>query len=167
MDVSYTSFGGHPGGQSLAIWLQSVFCDYPAIVSVLHVLKTIAMLGSPRLVQLLKLGVPFLVVVWLLGSVVTHKSAYGDLVRQFQDEKELFISDFLKHEIDGDFDGHAIAELCASKKWTPGLILSCQPAPGGGVGQIKNAHLSCIRFAMEMGGEDTIQLPLVSRAHRH
>jgi hypothetical protein len=110
------------------------------------------MLTSPRLLQLLKIVVPFVVAVWLLASTISYRTAYDGLTRHFQDEKELFISDFLSHEIDGPFDGQPIAELCASKQWTPGLFLSCDP-PAGGFGQVRNAHLNCVRFAMEMGGE--------------
>jgi hypothetical protein len=110
------------------------------------------MLTSPRLFQLLKIIVPFLVAVWLLGSIISYRTAYNGVARHFQDEKGLFISDFLGHEIDGPFDGQPIAKLCAKRQWTAGLFLSCDP-PAGGFGQVRNAHLNCIRFAIEMGGE--------------
>lgn len=110
------------------------------------------MLMPPRFLQLLKAVAPFLLTIWLLGRFVSYQSAYGGVIRQFKDERELFVSDFLQHEIDGAFDGRGISELCSSRQWTPGLILSCQPVPGG-IGQVKNAHLNCVRLAIEMGGE--------------
>lgn len=110
------------------------------------------MLASPRLAQLVKLAIPFLVTLWLLRSAISSRSAYEGVVRHFQDEKEAFLADFLRHEVDGDFDGHGIAELCAAKPWIPNVILSCDP-PAGGPAVVKNAHLNCIRMAMEMGGE--------------
>ncbi|KAK4454658.1 Ppx/GppA phosphatase family-domain-containing protein [Podospora aff. communis PSN243] len=110
------------------------------------------MLTSPRLFQFLKITAPFLVAVWLLGSIISFRGAYNGVVRHVKDEKELFISDFLGHDIDGPFDGQPIAELCARKQWNLGLFLSCDP-PAGGFGRVRNAHLNCIRFAIEMGAE--------------
>ncbi|KAK0734002.1 hypothetical protein B0T26DRAFT_633050 [Lasiosphaeria miniovina] len=110
------------------------------------------MLGSSGVLRLVKFAALLLIVVWCLGSFVSYESTYNGLVRTFKDGKHLFVSDFLAQEIDGDFDGRAISALCASKQWTPGLILSCDPTPGG-IGQVRNAHLTCIRFAMEMGAE--------------
>ncbi|KAK5657059.1 hypothetical protein OQA88_3586 [Cercophora sp. LCS_1] len=108
------------------------------------------MLGSPRLLQLVKFAILFLFAVWLLKSAVSYRSTYEGVARHFQDEKESFIADFLSHEVDGEFDGHDIAELCAAKPWEPNLILSCDP-PAGGLVAVKNAHLNCLRIAMEMG----------------
>ncbi|KAK0731620.1 hypothetical protein B0H67DRAFT_597472 [Lasiosphaeris hirsuta] len=110
------------------------------------------MFGSPRVFQIVKIAAPFLLAVWFLGYVISYKSAYNGVVRQFKDERDLFLSDFLEHEVDGSLDGRGIAELCAGKRWSPGLMLSCEP-PSGGIGQVKNAHLNCIRFAIEMGAE--------------
>ncbi|KAK3329046.1 hypothetical protein B0H66DRAFT_11538 [Apodospora peruviana] len=112
------------------------------------------MLDSSNVSQLLKYALPLLITVWTLKYLFSHEATYTvtDVTRKFKDQKELFISDFLEHEIDGNIDGTGIAELCASKRWTPGLILTCDPAPGG-IGMVKNAHLNCIRFAIEMGAE--------------
>ncbi|KAK3943661.1 hypothetical protein QBC46DRAFT_27776 [Diplogelasinospora grovesii] len=120
------------------------------------------MLGSSTVFQLLKIFAPLVLLLWSLGYFISYDSTYAEVVRKFKDEKGLFVSDFLEHEIDGEFDGSGIADLCASKQWTPGLILSCDPAPGG-VGQVKNAHLNCIRFAMEMGAE--LVMPQIIKRH--
>lgn len=109
------------------------------------------MLASSQLFNLLKFAVPLIVITWTLAYFTTSPSTYREYLRKFKDEKQLFISDFLEHEIDGQFDGSSITELCKRKTWTPGLFLSCD-SPAGGVSIVKNAHLNCIRFAIEMGG---------------
>jgi len=115
------------------------------------------MLDSSNVSRLLKYALPLLITVWTLKYLFSSESAYTNVTRKFKDEKELFISDFLEHEIDGELDGTGIAELCGNKEWTPGLMLSCDPVPGG-VGLVKNGHLNCIRFAIEMGGESLVVL---------
>jgi hypothetical protein len=109
------------------------------------------MLASSQLFGLLKFALPAIVVVWTLAYLYTTPSTYREFTRKFKDEKDLFISDFLEHEVDGKFDGSSIAELCSRKTWTPGLFMSCDSPPGG-LGIVKNAHLNCIRLAIEMGG---------------
>lgn len=113
------------------------------------------MISSFRLFTWLKIGGPIIALFWFAAYFTNSSSHYTEVLRKFQDEKKLFISDFLDHEIDGEFDGSGIAELCNKKQWTKDLILSCD-SPAGGVGNVKNAHLNCIRFAMEMGGTHQI-----------
>ncbi|KAB5536650.1 hypothetical protein GE09DRAFT_1140763 [Coniochaeta sp. 2T2.1] len=110
------------------------------------------MLASTQLFSVLKFALPTIVIIWTLAYFTTSPSTYSEFSRKFKNEKELFVSDFLEHEIDGRFDGSSIAELCKSKTWTPGLFLSCD-SPAGGVGTVKNAHLNCFRLAIEMGAE--------------
>ncbi|KAK0748103.1 hypothetical protein B0T21DRAFT_279380 [Apiosordaria backusii] len=110
------------------------------------------MLSSPRLVYLLKFAGPALILVWLIGYLISDRPAYDNVVRQFRSERDLFIADFLDNEVGGQLDGTSISELCASKTWTPGLMISCDPQSGG-FGQVKDAHLNCIRFAIEAGAE--------------
>ncbi|KAK4166295.1 hypothetical protein QBC43DRAFT_257708 [Cladorrhinum sp. PSN259] len=111
------------------------------------------MLHNARLVQLAKLGIPILLVIWVLGYMTSSREAYNTIVKtHFKSEKDKFISGVLDYDIGGNFDGSGIADVCAHKTWTPGLILSCVPVDGG-FGKVKNAHLNCIRFAIEMGAE--------------
>ncbi len=119
------------------------------------------MLDSTRSRQALKLTVPALLLIWAFAYLNNYESTYHAVLRTFKDQKSVFVADFLEHEIDGQFDGSGLAALCASKTWTPNLFLSCDPAPGG-VGQVKNAHLTCIRLAIEMGGPSSAFRPLPS-----
>lgn len=114
------------------------------------------MLDSSRMFRALKyltLVLLFLVAIPILNRPSTREK-YTEILRSFKDEKRLFIADFLENEVDGRFDGTELAKLCKSKKWRPAdkaIVLSCQPMPGG-IGEVKNGHLHCIRFAIEIGG---------------
>lgn len=99
----------------------------------------------------LRIGIPTVILVWCT-AYLTGKSTYTEFLRSFRDERELFVADFLEHEVDGAFDGTGIASLCRNKTWTKDLVLTCTPVPGG-LGEVKNGHLHCIRIAMELGGQ--------------
>ncbi|KUI67431.1 hypothetical protein VM1G_02611 [Cytospora mali] len=123
------------------------------------------MLDSSRLFRILKYLVLILLIFFAIPFLnrPSTRERYTELLRNFKDEKRLFIADFLDNEIDGTFDGRELAELCAGKRWRPedeGLILSCQPVPGG-IGEVKNGHLQCIRFAIEIGAQ--LVLPRITR----
>lgn len=66
-------------------------------------------------------------------------------------QKGQFVQAILDNEIDGDFDPKAFRKLCASKKWNEQLIFVCG-APQGGLGNIRNVFLTCVRYAIEAGG---------------
>ena len=63
----------------------------------------------------------------------------------------VFINDFLNHDVSGPFIGDGLSDLCSAKKWTPGLLLTCDAVPGG-MADVKNGILTCIRVAIEIGG---------------
>jgi hypothetical protein len=110
------------------------------------------MIDSARLFTFLKFIVPAAVFILSLAYLSGGpKTTYNTFLRQFRTEKKAFVVDFLENEIDGHFDGAPIRHVCDSRKWTPGFILSCGPQHGG-VGEVKNAHLHCVRIAMELGG---------------
>ncbi|WQF78114.1 Putative GDP-fucose protein O-fucosyltransferase [Colletotrichum destructivum] len=108
------------------------------------------MITSTSMSQLVKFAGPFILILWSIWYLGISRQHVQTLTRPFRNQRELFIKDFLEHEIDGRFDGAAIESLCASKKWTPGLIMSCDAVPGG-IGDVRNAHLHCLRFAIEAG----------------
>lgn len=114
------------------------------------------MLDSSRLFRILKYSVLVLLFVFIVAFLdgPSYRERYAEVLRSFKDEKRLFMTDYLENEIDGKFDGSELAKLCARKTWHPehqALILSCEPVPGG-IGEVKNGHLQCIRFAIEIGG---------------
>lgn len=117
------------------------------------------MLVSSRLFRIVKYVAAVLVLLVLVLPYLREHSSrvrgqYDEILRSFQDEKKLFIADLLENEVGGDFDGAELASLCASRPWYPddrAIVLTCEPVPGG-LGGVKNGQLSCIRFAIEIGG---------------
>lgn len=69
--------------------------------------------------------------------------------------KQEFIQDVISHEVDGPMNLAPLTELCSATDWQPGLIVKCQPVPGG-IGNIRNMFLNCIRFALEAGGSSFV-----------
>lgn len=74
------------------------------------------------------------------------------------DDKATFIQAFLDHEIDGPFDPEPIQKVCASKKWNDNLTIVCG-APQGGIGNVRNVFLTCLRYAIEAGGWSPALVP--------
>jgi hypothetical protein len=68
------------------------------------------------------------------------------------DKKEAFVDSALRTEIDGPFSNRTLVELCRSREWTAGLIFKCE-AVDGGIGNVRNMLLNCVRYAIEAGGE--------------
>ncbi|CAL3973213.1 unnamed protein product [Diplocarpon coronariae] len=64
--------------------------------------------------------------------------------------KAKFIQDAANWEIEGPFDDAPLRELCSTKEWTPGLTFRCDAAFGG-VGNVRNMFLTCIRYTIEAG----------------
>lgn len=118
------------------------------------------MVGSSRIFHLTRYLLASIVFLYLVFPYLRSHSPeyvreqYADILRSFQDEKKLFVADFLANDVGGEMDGSALAKLCASKTWIPPsqpVVLSCDPVPGG-IGEVKNGQLNCIRFAIEIGG---------------
>ncbi|OAA64224.1 hypothetical protein SPI_02871 [Niveomyces insectorum RCEF 264] len=113
------------------------------------------MLESYRLVHYLRFFFAGSFVLWVFVHFVADRehSRYAGLFRQFRSEKDVFVDEFLRNDVEGAaFNGTGIGDLCASKTWTKGLVLTCEAVPGG-VADVKNGVLNCIRIAIEMGAE--------------
>ena len=114
------------------------------------------LLDTARLVRIAKYLAPALLLLYFLSDLEENqvRDRYSEVLRSFKNEKKLFVSDLLENEVDGRFEGAELARLCTDKEWRPedeGLILTCAPMPGG-IGEVKNGLLHCIRFAIEIGG---------------
>ncbi|ETS87684.1 hypothetical protein PFICI_01512 [Pestalotiopsis fici W106-1] len=110
------------------------------------------MISSTRVSSLLKILVAFVIFIWSLWYFEFATPDYRKVVGHFKSEKADHLDHYLQHEVGAPFDGEAIAALCANRTWTKGLIFHCDAVPGG-IGEVRNAHLNCIRFAMEAGAE--------------
>jgi hypothetical protein len=66
-------------------------------------------------------------------------------------QKQVFVNTATQTTVDGPFDNTAIKNLCASRNWTEGLITQCG-TPQGGVSNVRNVFLNCVRYSIEAGG---------------
>ncbi len=83
----------------------------------------------------------------------------ADFQQWRKSEKDIFIEKALNTSIDGEYDGRALSDLCRKKEWKEGLIFSCEGLEGG-LGNVRNIFLSCVRYAIESGGK-TASLPIL------
>lgn len=67
-------------------------------------------------------------------------------------KKALFVAKAVDVEVDGPFDNSTLVEMCASTQWREGLMFYCQP-PEGGIANVRNLLLQCIRYSIDAGGE--------------
>ena len=88
-------------------------------------------------------SVPYKIIDALPGA---HSEPSAEL-----DDKEAFTRAFLGSEIDGPWDPKPIQKLCVDTKWEEGLTFVCE-APQGGVGNVRNVFLNCVRYAIQAGG---------------
>jgi hypothetical protein len=86
--------------------------------------------------------------------------------------KEAFVKTAIQTPIEEPLDNGSIRDLCGNKTWTDGLVFECD-SPQGGVGNVENFFMNCVRFAIEAGGTSKsyqhqairltqFQLPLLS-----
>jgi hypothetical protein len=82
----------------------------------------------------------------------TWPSVEGNKEDYVGQDKDTFIREAAAWEIDGEYNDGPLRDLCSGKEWQPGLIFKCDDAFGG-VGNIRNIILTCIRYAIEAGGK--------------
>lgn len=78
------------------------------------------------------------------STLINNVNAYH---RQPPTEEALFVAETLKEV---PVNAHPIQLVCAEKEWTPGLVFTCNN-PVGGLGNLRNSILTCVRFAIEAG----------------
>jgi len=69
-------------------------------------------------------------------------------------KQEIFVRQVLETEIDGPYDIKPLTDFCKDPErhnQVPGLIFRCD-YPIGGIGNVKNIILNCLRFAFQAGG---------------
>jgi hypothetical protein len=85
-----------------------------------------------------------------IGEEINDASSLTDTTL-LSSSKEALIQSFLNNPIDGPHNLEPLMDLCSKVEWTEGLIFRCLPPPGG-IGNIRNILLNCIRFVLETGG---------------
>lgn len=80
------------------------------------------------------------------------KEAQGDLdYAEIATRKAQFIERATEWDIDGPFNNTALKRRCEANEWVEGLHFKC--ASGfGGIGNVRNIVLTCVRYAIEAGG---------------
>ena len=84
---------------------------------------------------------------------ITHRDYKALYQTAVKGKKAWYVESLLaeESEIDGPFNNSTLVELCRTREWTPGLIFKCE-APEGGIGNVRNVFLNCVRYAIEAGG---------------
>jgi hypothetical protein len=65
------------------------------------------------------------------------------------------------YNFDGEYVGWPLQRVCSETAWTPGLTFVCDNNSGG-IGNIRNFILTCVRYAIESGASQLI-LPRIQR----
>ncbi|EDN93985.1 hypothetical protein SS1G_09852 [Sclerotinia sclerotiorum 1980 UF-70] len=105
--------------------------------------------------QLFKLGLIFIATI-VLGWYLFSDHDYHETIRvAVSGKKGVFIQKVLRTDIDGPFDDSPLTELCENIEWREGLVFQCE-APYGGVANIRNTLLNCIRYAIEAGATSIV-----------
>jgi len=91
--------------------------------------------------------------IYYFYSQISRRSPQPDSILQNQKliDKAAFIQDVVGSEIDGPHNNAPLTALCTQGTWIEGLIFKCAAAIGG-VGNVRNIFLNCVRYAIEAGG---------------
>jgi hypothetical protein len=77
---------------------------------------------------------------------------YGQIYRvAVSGKKASWVKAAMETEIDGPYDNSTLVALCNSREWIDGLIFKCE-TPEGGIADVRNMVLNCVRYAIEAGG---------------
>jgi len=102
-----------------------------------------------------------LVITWMVSILITFVASRGTagrkeevsmsaVARVANSEAWANNTALVDFEIDGAFNGTAIKEVCGKTEFVPGRWLACDNAAGG-VGNVRNAVLACLRYSIESG----------------
>lgn len=110
------------------------------------------LLRSILKLALLSQIVLFTTLVFFYGKKIPNPTTYKHFYKSIvSNHRNSFIESALAAEVGGEFNGTALAALCSSRTWIPGLIFSCEE-PLGGYGNVRSMVLGCVRCAIEVGG---------------
>jgi hypothetical protein len=112
---------------------------------------------SPRLLHIFKLSffllfflLPTLYILSGRSNLTQHD--YKQLVHvAVSGKKATFVQAALENDVDGPYSNSSLVALCGRGQWVEGQIFRCE-SPQGGIANVRNVVLSCVRFAIEAGG---------------
>lgn len=70
------------------------------------------------------------------------------------------------YSFDGEYVGWPLQRVCEEAQWSPGLTFVCDNNSGG-IGNIKNFILTCIRYAIDAGATQLIMPRIQKRSQEH
>lgn len=114
-------------------------------------------MASQRFWRLVKLYVPIGTILLISAYLFTSSSStYNQLYDTPAEEVALRKADFIhkatEWDIDGPFNNTALQKRCKNNDWVEGLHFKCGSAIGG-IGNVRNIALTCVRYAIEAGGK--------------
>jgi hypothetical protein len=112
------------------------------------------MILRPRNQSVVILALLLLVFIWYnriaFKSRLLFAPEHGGSQEVARERKE-FILKAMEVEFGEELDPQPIRELCEAKEWREGVIFSCDHIHGG-IGNVRNHLLNCVRYAIEGGG---------------
>lgn len=112
-----------------------------------------------RLWKLLAYIIAFLCVLAAIVQISRGRGIFSTASRQ-NVSKEQFLAAILGEPVEGLLDPEPIRKKCSETKFQEGLVWHCA-AVVGGIGNVGNMWLNCVRYAIEAGGMVFIFLFLI------
>ena len=116
-----------------------------------HALKRLPRFARLLLFTALALGI--------LGGIFYHDA----LARAAPMSKEDYIAAVLRSPVEGLLDAEPVEHMCAASRLQDGLVWHCDTVVGG-IGNVGNMWLNCMRYAIEAGATAVILPRLGARA---
>ncbi|KAF7927974.1 hypothetical protein BELL_0715g00020 [Botrytis elliptica] len=113
------------------------------------------MVLSQQSFQFFKFGLIFIVTIGFGFYLFSDHDYHETLQIAVSGKKGIFVQKALRADIDGPFDDSTLVEVCDNTEWREGLIFQCE-APSGGVANIRNILLNCVRYAIEAGATSIV-----------
>lgn len=86
------------------------------------------------------------------GGLYTHAAANATSRLSRADlSKDQYIAAVMRNPVEGLLDPEPIRQKCSETKFQEGLVWQCAAA-NGGIGNVANMVLNCVRYAVEAGG---------------
>ncbi len=95
----------------------------------------------------------FIIFGCVIAAIILFRMDYQDRHPPEYDlsTRDDFMKAVLENDINGHFDPKPIRKVCDGIKWQRELTFVCE-APQGGVGNVRNVFLGCLRYTIEAGG---------------
>lgn len=111
--------------------------------------SAVGYLGARTVRAIIILTCIFISAVFIFG--LNDNSHVPNLSLYLGRSRSQWIEQAMSAHVDDPVDMDALGAKCASMNWNEGLNLKCHNVTGG-IGNVRNRVLDCLRFAIEAGG---------------